>query len=281
MAEEHPELVGSAITRILVPQNVTGLLSVTTVPAETLGYDGSLKETLSNLVGCTSADAVDAGDYRLFLNVIRRRSFWSGLARASRTPWTLEYFFDLQESFSRGADVIEDDLAKHALTFQLSPDSSGYLPSSYIPFFPTAKESFRKALTEAELSPDIFSHSLKIFTGFLNASERATAALAGMYTYDIPFGHSPVTTAQQLESIIKSAKAIAVAPLVASTAGVTSAISAGHYVIALDCALTGGAATLIFIGTVAVAELLTRKLAEKRTEKKAKKPNLPPPVAAA
>jgi len=145
-------------------------------------------------------------------------------------------------------------LAKHGLTAELAlaPVQLGSpLPSSYFfPFWPN-EEDFVKRSKPSSL--DTFLSSIKILSEILSTSNRKITPLRRMYSYDIPIGHSHVRTAQQLDSIIKSAKTIAVAPLVASTARVSNAIAVGHHVVALDPALTGDSVIPIFIGTIALA----------------------------
>jgi len=68
--------------------------------------------------------------------------------------------------------------------------------------------------------------------------------------------------------ILKEAKAeyakLHVAPLLTSSAAAATMIQGSPYLSALECEATGAAATLIFIGTLSVAELIIAKLSSLR-----------------
>jgi hypothetical protein len=276
MADEHPEVVGSAITRILVPQNVSSVLSVTAVPAEALSYNGSLRDSVSIVTGCAPVDVIDAREYRRVLDKLRSDDFWKQLGAVMNFNgrFSFELWYDnwrfFESTLNGMGEFTDSDLAKHSLTAELSPFSIGspLFAAPYL-FSGMPDRGKLREIFDSELSLDTFVSSTRILSSFLTASDRASAALRGIYSYDIPFGNSPSTSKEQLETLIKSAKQIVVAPLYGSMAAASGAIAAGHFVVALDCALTGGAVTLIFIGTIAVAEFVTKRLGVQRTGAKA------------
>lgn len=138
------------------------------------------------------------------------------------------------------------------------------LPFPYLP----PKEDFEhvtdKFLRRFEIKPDHFSLSLKIRTFALLAPTRVRVSLKEIYEYHVPFGQSPETESETLKNIIKQAKSIVVAPLVAGAMGSATLLSTGQYVLAIECALASGASTIILVATTSIADRILDHLSKRR-----------------
>jgi hypothetical protein len=64
--------------------------------------------------------------------------------------------------------------------------------------------------------------------------------------------------------LISNARAVCIAPIIAGSTIATTHLGQGAYVAALLAVTTGAAATLILVSSISFAEVIARKLAEKR-----------------
>ena len=88
-------------------------------------------------------------------------------------------------------------------------------------------------------------------------------AIDSVLLSDLPFASSPRIRSEPLSRLAESGRQVAVAPLVAGGLASATLLSTGDYVGALVAAGTGGAATLVLFGSVAVLDLMLRYVAKK------------------
>ncbi len=135
------------------------------------------------------------------------------------------------------------------------------------PYLPPKKE-FRyvteKFLKEFEIKPEYFTSSLKIRMSSLSALERVKISLSEIYEYHIPFGESPKSDSETLKNILKQAKNIVVAPLIAGALGSATLISTGQYILAIECALASGGSTIVLVATTSLADRILDYISKKR-----------------
>jgi hypothetical protein len=176
--------------------------------------------------------------------------------------WTERYFKDLEkEKASLSDDVIVCQLEGLNIANVPVPLMSYPLP---FPYLPLKKNITEKFLKEFEIKPEYFTTSLKIRMCSLLASERVKIALSEIYEYHIPFGESPKSASETFRNIIKHAKSIVVAPLIAGALGSATLISTGQYILAIECALASGGSTIVLVATTSLADRILDYISKKR-----------------
>ncbi len=270
--QEEPEILGSAIARFLVPEKLASILSITTVPAETIkDRSSSLGDLASELTGCPVSNVIDSSQYQKTISALRSDFFWDVLIQSyPRGPFMYDVIHEVRQRLiprfhDKPSQIGPNEFARDSLVRELSPDISWSLPQPIWPFrWPHDEETLLKALSGSEVSVDAFLAASPIAFASLFPPERVKAVMPSVYRYDVPYGQSPKANSATLEALLKSARTIAVAPLLAGSTGAATAIAGGNYLIALECALAGAGATLVFIGTIAVAQLVIAKLPTQR-----------------
>jgi hypothetical protein len=278
MSGEEPEILGSTITRVLVPRNLPTMLSVTTVSADILAQTGrSLKQLTSELTGAPMSQVISEAEYRKITSLLSSEEFWAKLEEKSNVdPWPtlapsrspgLKYFSYLKNNvFPRVKKSANETgsvgLTNDCIVSELSSDRR----SGQTPFSPQPSWGFgvSETLAEFEVEPASFYVASTIWFDALAAGAAVQAVMPSLDRYEIPYGQSPKAKSDTLGTLLRSAKSSAVAPLLTSSAYATTAIQGAHYLTALKCEVAGAAATLIFIGTISVAELIIAKLSSLR-----------------
>ena len=123
-----------------------------------------------------------------------------------------------------------------------------------------------KFLRKFEIKPEHFSISLKIRTSALLTPNRIRLSLEEIYGYHIPFGKSPESESETLRNIIKHAKSIVVAPLVAGAMDTATLLSTGQYILAVECSLASGVYTIILVASRSIADRVLKHLSRRREE---------------
>lgn len=136
-----------------------------------------------------------------------------------------------------------------------------------LPFIGFDNFGFGKSELRFDLR-DVSRESLE--TGFacllsnINPDERVTSLINEIQKYEIPSGQSPETKSESLTKLISNARAVCIAPIIAGSTIAATHLGQGAYVAALLDVTTGAAATLILVSSISFAEVIARKLAEKR-----------------
>jgi hypothetical protein len=280
--KENKNVTGSVIQRSIVPKDMSTILSVATIPSENIGHQKSLKFAVTQLFGVSSTDCLTNFEYDRSLKIISEPELWHRLEEFYREfygppfdiffhewyryfrEWTERYFKDLEkEKASLSDDVIVCQLAGLNIANVPVPLMSYPLP---FPYLPLKKDITEKFLKEFEIKPEYFITSLRIRMCSLLAPERVKIALSEIYEYHIPFGKSPETDSETLRNIIKQAKSIVVAPLIAGALGSATLISTGQYILAIECALASGGSTIVLVATTSLADRVLDYISKKRSE---------------
>lgn len=78
--------------------------------------------------------------------------------------------------------------------------------------------------------------------------------------YEIPFGLSPKTRSIKLRDLLINARSIVYAPLVGGSMKATSYLSTGELILAVECAIASGLATLIFVSTACLVDKIIERI---------------------
>jgi len=277
--KENKEVTGSVIQRSIVLKDLSTILSVASVPSSDIGFQQSLKSTIAQLFGVATADCLTDSEYNRALRIITEDKFWrrledfylefghfhyrlfnelyDGLYHYFRTKYLREEKVPLSEDILlcqlwglNTGNVIPQFLYLYPLPFP-------YLSSKFV-------ERIMDILREFNIKPDHFSLSLKIRTSALLVPDRVRISLKEIYEYHVPFGQSPETESETLKNIIKQAKSIVVAPLVAGAMSSATLLSTGQYVLAIECTLASSASTIVLVATTSLADRILDHLSKRR-----------------
>ena len=281
--KENKRVTGSVIQRSIVPKDISTILNVASIPSEDIGYQKSLKFAVTQLFGVSTTDCLTNFEYDRSLRITSEPKFWHRLEEFYHEfygppfdiffhewyryfrRWSERYFEDLEkEKTSLSDDIMVCQLAGLNIANIPVPLMPHPFPFPYLP----PKKEFRyitdKFLKKFEIKPEYFTTSLKIRMSSLLASERVRISLSEIYKYHIPFGESPESDSKTLKNIIKQAKSIVVAPLIAGALGSATLISTGQYILAIECALASGGSTIILVATTSLADRLLDHISKKR-----------------
>lgn len=274
---------GSVIQRSFVLKDISTILSVASIPSSDIGYQQSLKFAVAQLLGVASTDCLTNSEYDRSLRIVAEPEFWSKIEEFYHKFY--EFLFDNKwyyyfrrwhERYFRYWREEKVSLSDDILLCQLGGVNINNVP---IPWFPhpfpfpplPPRRDFEHIIDEFsrkfEIGVEHFSLSLKIKTSALLVPTKARDSLKEIYEYHVPFGQSPETESETLKNIIKQAKNIVVAPLVAGAMGSATLISTGQYVLAIECALASGASTIILVASTSIADRILDHLSKRRGSK--------------
>lgn len=282
--KEIPEVVGSVIQRSIIPKNLSTMLNITTVPISEVhsNVTGSLKELTTQIFGITTTDMIDQQEYKRALRVLSKPKFWDDLEHFYYEfygpPFEIfihEWYRGFRrwpEKFWMKEEEDEHILANDVVLCQLSsadiPNMFGPWPSYLFPFPPIPPMHDRKMISgffsKYEVRPEAMAITIRVRTTAIYSSKKVVSATDGIFQYHIPFGQSPKTTSDTLQNIIKSAKNIVVAPLIAGGLGSATFISTGQYLLAIECAATASASTIILVATTSLADYIVGYISKQR-----------------
>jgi hypothetical protein len=273
MPSDAKAVSGSVIQRSFIPEGLGTVLSVATVPLEGIlsrgaeaNENGSLKRLTAEILGLPAQSILDQDQYEFIVRHLLDGSF----IRRGNPFWEEYYYYYLKEASFRSMEISGTSLALHSLNLMVSPVS---VPRTDLlwPFQVLNPHEREVRLAELDISIESFHAGLACFFSSVNPDARVSRFNEAVQKYDVPQGQSPTTKSDSLRQLMQSSKQLCLAPImVAGTVG-TNLLSQGHYVSALLSAGTGAAMTLVFIGTISVADYLVRYVAQKRSS--------PPPTA--
>jgi len=281
--KENKGVIGSVNQRSIVPKDLSTILSVVSVPSSDIGYQQPLKFAVAQLFGVATTDCLTDSEYDEALRITTEPGFWKRLEDFYHQfydpsfdmflhewhhyfrRWHERYFeYLLKEKVSLSDDVLVCQLGGVNLNNVIIPWFPYPLPFPYLPPKKDFEHVTDKFLRRFEIKPEHFSLSLKIRASALLVPTKVRVSLKEIYEYYVPFGQSPETESETLKNIIKQAKSIVVAPLVAGAMGSANLLSTGQYVLAIECALASGASTIILVATTSIADRILDHLSKKR-----------------
>lgn len=281
--KENKRVTGSVIQRSIVPEDITAILNVASIPSEDIDYQKSLKFVVTQIFGVSTTDCLTNLDYDRSLRVISKPEFWHRLEKFYSKfyvpPFGI-FFHKLYHYFWRWSERYFEDLGKVSLSddiivCQLAGINIANAPTPLMPYpflfhYLPPKEKLKhimeKFLEEFEIKPEHFATSLKIRMSTLLVPERVKISLSEIFKYHIPFGESPEFDSVTLKNIIKQAKSIVVAPLIAGGLGSATLISTGQYILAVECALASSVTTIVFVATTSLADRILDYISKKRSK---------------
>jgi len=275
-------VTGSVIQRSIVPEDISTILNVASIPSSDIGCQKSLKFAVTQLFGVSKTDCLSNFEYDSSLRITTKPEFWDSLEKFYHKfygpqfndiffhewyhyfrRWSKRYFKGWEEE---KASLSDDIIVCQLAGINLANVAVPWFPYPF-PYLPPEKE-FRSIteefLKEFEIKPEYFTTSLKIRMSSLLVPERVKISLSEIYKYYIPFGKSPESDSETLKNIIKQAKSIVVAPLIAGALGSTTLISTGQYILAIECALASGGATIVLIATTSLADRILDYISKRR-----------------
>ena len=279
--KENRRVTGSVIQRSIVPKDMSTILSVASVPSSDIGYQRPLKFAVTQLFGVATTDCLTDSEYDKALRITTEPEFWDRLEECYYEfygpPFDIllhkwyhyfrrrheRYFKYLREKVSLSDDILLCQLGGVNIT-NVIPWFPYPLPFPYLPPKKDFEHVTDEFLRKFEIKPDQFSLSLKIRTSALLVPDRVRVSLKEIYEYHVPFGQSPETESETLKNIIKQAKSIVVAPLVAGAMGSATLLSTGQYVLAIECALASGASTIILVASTSIADRILDHISKRR-----------------
>jgi len=284
--KEDKGVNGSVIQRSFVPKDISTVLSVASVPSSdiTYTYQKSLKLAVTQLFGVATTDCLTDLEYNRALRITTEPEFWSKLEdfhhelydpifdilwRHYFRRWRERYsVYTREKKVSLADDILFCLLGGVNINNIQKPSWSIYpQPLAYLPPELDFEHVIDELLRRFEIKPDHFSLSLRIRASALLVPNRVRISLKEIYEYHIPFGQSPETESETLKNIIKQAKNIVVAPLVAGAMSSATLLSTGQYVLAIECALASGASTIIFVASTSIADRIVDHISKRRGSK--------------
>lgn len=263
---------GSVIQRTLIPEGLSTVLSVATVPvSELIGTDGreaiDFTRLVADVLGVAEESILDQDGYAKLEPRLRDGSLWGDFGPHPFWREMYDYLYgslryqEPAKPLGEGPSAI---LASHALTLMVRPAG---LQNAF--FLPT---SWPRRMQQEELSEESVELAVRCFVASRTPNTRVSAFIERIGEYDVPSGQSPKAKSDSLLQLVDGTKAVCLAPLATGGANALSQLNQGHFVTALLSTSTAAAMSLILIGTVSVADYLVHHMVHQR-----KKPNDPTP----
>ena len=276
--KEIPEVVGSIVQRSIIPRELTTILSITAVPISEFPRNvDSLKALTTQMFGIATNDMISQNEYMRSLEALRQPHFWDEIEHFYFEFYDTPDFRKWAKRYSKF--WIEEErkptLADDIVLCQLSSADIQNVPSVWAPYlfpFPPPprypREMDSEFLSKYEIRPEAMAIAIQVRSMALFPSKKVASAVHGIYQYHIPFGQSPETTSDTLRNIIKSARSIVVAPLVAGAFGSAASIHTGQYLLAIECAAAASGATLFLVVTISLADYIVSYVSKQRGRSK-------------
>jgi hypothetical protein len=262
-------LVGSVMQVSLIPAELGMVLNIASAPvSELLGRQpdepqDNLRSLTAATLGMPAASIIDELQYQQLLTTLEARELPPGsssreeheLLQDVRRLATLRRSEELPPVRALGVDAIAL-LATPERMFWSSAAADLLVGRTYRDSSPFAEK--------VNLNTEGLQAGLSCLFAGANPEPRVHSFVNSSLHYDIPWSASPKAHSDSLLKLFDSGKKMVLAPLVAAgTLGITQ-LGQGAYVAALLTVGAGSAMTLILIGTVAVGDLLVRRLAGHR-----------------
>lgn len=281
--KENKKVTGSVIQRSIVLENISAILNIASIPSKDIGYQKSLNSAVTQIFGVSPTDCLTDIEYNKSLRIISEPEFWHILEefyyefygrpfdsffyewyRYFRR-WLQRYFEDFEkEKTSLSDDIITCQLAGIDVANVLLPWFPQPFPFLFLPPEKKFNNIMKKFLEKFEIKTEYFTTSLKIRMSSLLAPEKVKISLSEIYEYHVPFGESPKSDSETLRNIIKQARSIIVAPLIAGALRSATLISTSQYILAIECALASAGSTIILVASISLTDRILDYISKKR-----------------
>ncbi len=271
----------SIIQRSIIPRKLSTILNITTLPISEFSHNiDSLEALTTQIFGIATNDIISQNEYMRSLEALQDPHLWEELKllyhdfygpefEIFNRKWYLYYRKWIEKFWmkEKGEHNLADDVVLCQLSAADIPIVFGPWPSYLFPFPPIPPwypHDILKFFKNYEIRPEALAIAIRLHFTAIFSSEKVTSAAQGIYQYYIPSGQSPKTTSDTLSNIIKSARNIVVAPLIAGALGLATLISTGQYLLAIECAATASAATIVLIATTSLADYIVGYISKQR-----------------
>jgi hypothetical protein len=223
---------------------------------------------------------IDQQEYKRSLQVLSDPNFWNKLEdfyyKFYGPPfgilhewyhefrrWHEKFWIKEEDKHILANDIMLCQLSSADITNIFGPWPSYIFPFPLIPSrYP--QEMISEFFSKYQIRPEAMALAIRVRTTAIFSSKKIVSAIDGISQYHIPFGQSPKITSDTLQNIIKSAKNIVVAPLIAGALGSATYISTGQYLLAIECAVAASASTIILVATISLADYIIDYISKQR-----------------
>ncbi len=261
---------GSVMQRTLIPEGLSVVLNVSTVPLaeiaeERKGEEVRLRPLLAQILGISETAILESDTYESLCETLSEGRFFTKRPFPHDWPYYWDYYQQLLsqrgQRFKIGSGA-PGLLASDALALMVRPPTAG--AGLFVPLTWDA-ESLGASDEEVDLA-------LRCYGLGVRENRRVLDFVASIGEYEIPSGQSPATKSDSLLRLIEGSRAVCLAPLVGGGAVGVTQLNQGHLVLALQTTCTAAAMSLILIGTISVADYLVHHVLHRRTPEGPDKP---------
>jgi hypothetical protein len=286
MANEKSHLSGTVIQRTFIPEDLGIVLHIATVPVEDIYDDYEednseefLTQIVAEILAIPKQSILSQEQYERLMKSISNGSFRQGIwfSQKWRHPFLQEFYYDgfkyierevenLMESPSESNNPYGSRLALHSIGLMANPtvSRSNEFLQPFVGFDGFITGDGKSKFDLRDVSRESLETGFVCLLSNIDPDERVTNLINEIQKYEIPSGQSPETKSESLTKLISNARAVCIAPIIAGSTTAATHLSQGGYVAALLDVATGAAATLILVSSISFAEVIARKLAEKR-----------------
>jgi hypothetical protein len=93
---------------------------------------------------------------------------------------------------------------------------------------------------------------------FSPVSPEFKESFSPVMSYEVPYGLSPKIESKTLEHLVKESRKVAIIPVLSGLNTAGTALANEQWIVALQATATTGAVLIIFLGSVALADILIR-----------------------
>ena len=286
MPREDPNLFrGTVIQRSFVPREVGAVLNIASVPLSEMYFEEFedrelgriLRQITSEVLAIPEKTILDDIQYQKLCQILAEEDYSEPARGLPSILWhQLLRFYREDAGSSREMEIRKDryplsQFSSDLFCLMASPSLTSTFP--LVPFYGlplryVTSESI--AIRELSLSSEALQTGVSCFSSGKFCDAKVAHLVEEIHHYEIPLALSPRVRGDSLLKLIENGKKLCLAPMIGGGTIGLSQLGQGEFVAALLTAGTGSGMTLIFIGTLAVGDLLVRHMMARRPENKSK-----------